>query len=145
MPPTPAQRAKIHIAIAELGYSRDDYEDILAMNFGGRTSSTQLSPRDAEKLLSIFKARGWRPKPKRGATAQPAASIPQDGLSRKILSLWITLHQAGVVRDGSNRALHRFVKRLSGAECLRFCSKEHKHRIIETLKSMAKREGVNIG
>ena len=62
MPPTAAQRAKIHIAIAELGYSRETYEDILAMNFGGRTSSTQLSPRDAEKLLGIFQAKGWRPR-----------------------------------------------------------------------------------
>ena len=34
MPPTAAQRAKIHIAIAELGYSWETYEDILAMNFG---------------------------------------------------------------------------------------------------------------
>lgn len=143
MPPTRAQTAKIHIALHELGLSDAIYRDILAMNFGGRTSSTQLSPQDAELLLGIFRAKGWRPK--RGAAPQPAASIPQDGLSRKILSLWITLHQAGVVRDGSNRALHRFVKRLSGAECLRFCSKEHKHRIIETLKSMAKREEVDLG
>lgn len=140
MPPTAAQRAKIHIAIAELGYSRETYEDILAMNFGGRTSSTQLSPRDAEKLLGIFQAKGWRPR--RHKNGVP---MPQDAQSRKILALWINLHRAGVVRDGSNRALRHFVKRMCGIDHLAWCDSQHNYRIIEALKDWAKREEVDLG
>ena len=144
MPPTAAQRAKIHIAIADLGYSRETYEDILAMNFGGRTSSAQLSARDAEKLLGIFKAKGWKPGPRRSKKKDPI-TLPSDAQSRKILALWIELHRAGVVHDGSNRALCKFVKRLSGVDHLAWCNGQHKYRIIEALKEWAEREGVDIG
>lgn len=142
MPPTAAQRAKIHIAIADLGYSRETYEDILAMNFNGCISSQKLSPREAEKLLSLFRAKGWRPKAarKRGSSA----SMPQDPQSRMVRALWIKLAQAGVVHDGSDRALNRFAKRMCNIEHLRWCNGQHKYRIIEALKEWANREGVNI-
>ena len=128
--PTREQIVKIHIAKNELKLDDDSYRDLIAWNFGGKTSCKALSEQEAGKLLFILRQKGWRPK---------RTTRPDDPMTRKILALWINMAKEGVVRDRSDRALSRFVKRVTGVDSLRFCLPEHKFRVIEALKSMRKR------
>ncbi len=146
MPPSRADLAKIHIAKKELCLTDEVYRDILRARFGkGKDSAAKLTPGQAWSLLGHFQKLGWKPK---GAQKLPGMEIPADGQSKKIQALWINLHQAGVVKDGSDKALLGFVKRMTkhgtfpGKDHLRFCDSQDKHIVIEALKDWAKREHV---
>ena len=149
MPPSKADLAKIHIAKKELGLSDEAYRDILRARFGkSKDSAAKLTPGQAFSLLAHFKKCGWKPK---GQGPLPGFSIPADGQSKKIQALWITLSQAGKIRDGSDKALMSFCKRMTatqdhpGRDHLRFCDSQDKWKIIEALKDWAKREDVDVG
>ena len=141
MPPSRADLAKIHIAKKELGLTEEAYRDILMVQFR-RDSAARLTTGQAFKLLQHFQRLGWKPK----SQAQlPGLAIPSDGQSKKIQALWITLHQAGVVRDRSDKAMLAFVKRLTGTDRLQWCTGDQKNTVIEALKGMAARENVDLG
>lgn len=125
---TRAQLAKIHIAKKELGLADGVYRHILFAQTG-KDSSKDLSERQAEKVIRHFKSLGW--KPRRSRKGRPLASDPQ---SRKIRALWITLHKMGVVKNSSERALGRYVKRMTGRDDLRWCDRYQKSLVIESLK-----------
>ena len=148
MPPSKADLAKIHIAKKELGLNDEEYRDILRYRFGPKKdSAAKLTPGQAFSLLNHFKTLGWKPK---GPGKLPGLQVPPDGQSKKIQALWITLAQAGVVRDGSDKALMAYCKRMTatkgtpGKEHLRFCDAQDKWTIIEALKDWAAREGVDV-
>jgi len=149
MPPSKADLAKIHIAKKELALTDEVYRDILRSRFGkAKDSAAKLTPVQAFSLLAHFRKLGWKPK---GTAKLPGMEIPTDGQSKKIQALWITLHKAGKVRDGSDKALMAFCKRMTatkgnpGKDNLRFCDSQDMWKIIETLKDWAKREDVDVG
>jgi len=136
---------KIHIAINQLGLADAEYRKILGELFRlpkSKQSSKQLSPVQAARLLQHFQGMGWKPKQQQSL---PGLSIPTDGQSQKILALWITLHKAGAVKNGSDQALMKFVKRMTksetfpGKDHLRWCDSQDKFKIIEALKDWANR------
>jgi phage gp16-like protein len=59
------QKQIIHIAKTQLGLSDDDYRLILAARCHGKTSSKDLTYREAHGLIEYFKTLGFRVKPKR--------------------------------------------------------------------------------
>lgn len=67
--PTRAQLAKIHIAKKELQLTEDIYRDILGLHFKVE-SAKELTERQADGLLDLFRAKGWKPK---AATAIPGS------------------------------------------------------------------------
>lgn len=145
MSPSKADLAKIHIAKKELGLTEEVYRDILQQQFR-RESAAQLTPGQAGKLIAHFRRMGWKPKIQRQL---PGSTVPADGQSRKILALWITLYKKGIVRDGSDKALMNFVRRVTatsvsrGKDHLKWCTNDEKNNIIEALKGWGTREGVS--
>lgn len=139
--PSKADLAKIHIAKKELGLTDEVYRDILKARFR-KDSSAKLTPSQAFALIRHFERLGW--KPSRQPTL-PGMNIPSDPQSKKILALWIELHQQKVVRDNSDRALMAFVKRQTGKDHLKWCTPYDKNTVIEALKDWAKREKVDVG
>jgi phage gp16-like protein len=140
--------AKIKVAQGQLGLSDVEYRKILREKFR-KKSCTELSLVQANQLIRIFQGMGWEPQ---GWLPGVSQGVPQDNRqSKKIQALWITLHQAGVIYDGTDKALMSFCKRMTktkthpGKDHLRFCDGHEKYTIIEALKSMAKREGVDVG
>jgi phage gp16-like protein len=65
-------------------------------------------------------------------------------MARKVVALWVRLAVAGKLRNGSDAALQSFVKRQTGISWLGWCDDGQLWRLIEALKSWAKREGVEI-
>jgi phage gp16-like protein len=51
-----------------------------------------------------------------------------------VRGLWLELHQAGVVKDPSERALNRWVKRMTGVDALRWLTPAQMNSVIEALK-----------
>jgi len=139
--PSKKNLAKIHIAKKELHIPDDAYRDIL-QNLTGHDSSARINDTQAEKVLRFFiKVKGWKPKYQQQL---PGITIPSDPMSKKIQALWITLHKAGVVKNGSDLALLSFVKRVAETDRLEWCKDSDKNRIIEALKAWAKREGIEL-
>lgn len=136
--PTKADLAKIHIAKKELGLTDEAYRDLLRGQFKV-DSAALLTPGKVARLLQHFQRLGWKPKTQ---LSLPGLAVPADGQSKKVQALWITLHQAGVVRDGSDQAMLNFVKRLTGRDRLQWCSTEQKSDVIQALKAMAARAGL---
>ncbi len=59
--------------------------------------------------------------------------------------MWITLANAGVIKNRSDKALQKHVKRMTGLDNLRFCSGRQVNNLVESLKAIAQREGVKLG
>lgn len=127
--------AKIHIARKELGMAEDAYR-LMLESVAGVTSSAKLSAHGRAKVLHRLRQLGWKPKtsacPRRRVTAQE----PQD---KKIRALWLDLAEMGVVRDRSEQALGRYVRRQTGVEALDWLDGRQAEKVIEALKAWRKR------
>ncbi len=139
MPPTTAQRQKIHIAKKELGLTDEIYRDILNFNFKVKSSSN-LSPFQADKLLEIFKAKGWKARVSKKKGSSPKYD---DRQHRKVVAMWITLADGGVIRNRKDHALQAYVKRTTGIDNLKWCGGSECFTLIESLKAMGKRNGID--
>lgn len=146
-PDTDARRKQliklIHVARRELGMQDDDYRAMLANIpiLEGATSVANLSVPKLKVVLEQLKAKGFKVVPKANKQALPLAD---DAQSRKIRSLWLSLHGAGVVRDGSEAALFKFVANCTGVAALQWLTGAEASKVIERLKKWAAREGVAV-
>lgn len=107
------QKQIIHIAKAELGLGDDDYRLIISAQCDGKTSSKDLTFREAHGLIEYFKTLGFRVRPKRAARRRAPAPanvsfIATAGQLRMIEAL------KGEVRwryaDGYERWLSKYLK-----------------------------------
>lgn len=137
-----AMIAKVHIAKADLGLDEDTYRQII-FDHCGVMSAADASSADLAKVLDHFKAHGWKPLPaarKAGAVKARPADSP---MARKARAMWISLHQLGVVRDPSEKALERFAAKQLKCERMAWADQGKAYKLIEALKAMAKRHGWN--
>ena len=124
-----AMTAKLHLARKELGLSEVDYRAVLE-RVTGKTSAADLNDRHLEAALDEFKRQGWQQK--------KGASRPADHPSaRKARALWISLHQLGVVRNPSEKALEAFACKQMHCEQLQWADQAKTYKLIEALKAMA--------
>lgn len=139
MPPTAIQNKKIHLARHQIGMTDEVYRDILWLDFKVG-SSKALNPFQAERLLDIFRAKGWQAKPSKKKGTSPEYG---ERYQRKIVAMWITLADAGVIRNRSDAALQAYVKRLTRIGNLKWCLEADCYPVIESLKAMGKRNDVD--
>ena len=127
--------AKANIAKSQLGMEEDDYRQIIFAE-SGQTSLKACSDAQLSGVIDRMKQKGFRPLPrggKKGAAQHPMA--------RKARAMWISLHQLGVVHNPSEAALEAFAKRQLGCERLVWARQSDAGKLIEALKTMAKRAG----
>ncbi|PTT02740.1 gp16 family protein [Pseudomonas sp. HMWF006] len=127
----------IHVARRELRMDDDTFRLMLAGMTGldGATSSADLSVPNLNRVLEQLKLRGFKVRPKK-APQRPKAA---DGQSRKIRSMWLTLHGLGAVRDPSEEALAKFVMNMTGVAALQWLKASQASRVIENLKQWQQR------
>jgi phage gp16-like protein len=65
--------------------------------------------------------------------------LADDTQSRKIRSLWLELHEDGIVLDPSEASLAAYVKRQTGVEALQWLDGKQATQVIEALKQWRKR------
>jgi phage gp16-like protein len=134
----PRRRAligKVHVAKTQLGLDDDLYRSIL-LDVAGRRSAADCTEAELLAVLRHFESRGFAPKPKSGAPRRA-----DHASARKARSLWISLHQLGVITNSSEKALEAFARRQLGVDRLQWANQSQCYSLIEALKAMAQRAG----
>ncbi|WP_166838680.1 gp16 family protein [Rheinheimera pleomorphica] len=105
---------KIHIARTQLGMDEESYRANLAHYGNGKTSSADMTIPQLEAVLEAFKQLGFKPVKKagKGRLSPSTADGPKDERSA-IRALWIFMHRAGFINDGSETALNSWVQRMT--------------------------------
>lgn len=144
--------AKIHIARKELAIEDGAYRAML-VRITGHQSAAACNDDQLEAVLDELKAKGWKPRVVEGAKLRGRQGLvtfddpairrrPADHpVARKARALWISLHQLGAVRNGSNAALEAFARRQLQVEVFQWADQGQGYKLIEALKAMAEREG----
>lgn len=130
----------IHVARRELHMQDDDYRAMLANipALEGATSSAGLTIPKLRLVLETLKAKGFKVVPKAKKHSQKLAD---DAQSRLIRHLWLSLADAGKVRDRSETALNKFVEHRTGVAQLAWLSTAQASKVIEALKQWLNRGG----
>ncbi len=147
-----ADLAKIHIAKKDLCLSDDDYRQIIrSVGKAATGSSADLSPLGRARVLAHMRKFGWKPTRTDPKRITPAGAIlASEAQINLIKDIWISLGDAGVVRDRTEVGLRHWVESASrrwhdkkvGWSDLRFLPAWVAQKLIENLKQWSKRCGV---
>lgn len=124
--------AKIAVARKQLAMDEDDYRQGL-FEQTGKTSLTQCSDSQLERVIGWLKSKGFRALPGKGAASHPMAM--------KARALWISLYHLGVVHNPAEAALEAFAKKQLGCDKLIWARQSDGRLLIEALKAWAARSG----
>ena len=128
----------IHVGKNKLGLDDDLYREVL-QSTTGKSSSKDLTIGQLEAVLDRMKQLGFDIESKEKSGVKNLAS---DAQSKLIRHLWLALHEAGPVRDSSEKALAKFVENKVGVSALQFLSSHHADMIINHLRQWCKRCGI---
>lgn len=121
----------IHIAKNKLGMDTDTYRQML-LSITGKTSTSDMNPGQLNKVLAAMKAKGFVVKPaSKARTTRQLADYPQ---AKKLRALWLEMYAQGIVRDSSEEALRRWVKRETDVDGLQWLESDKASMAIERLK-----------
>lgn len=128
----------IHVAKTKLTLDDEVYRDILESTTG-KTSSKLLTPVQLEVVLDRLKQLGFEvdSKDKTGVK-----NLANDSQSKLIRHLWLQLHEAGQVKNGSEQALAKFIENRVKVSALQFLSSESADMVINHLRQWCKRCGI---
>ena len=128
----------IHVGKTKLGLDDELYREVLE-SCTGKTSSKDLTIQQLEVVLNRFKQLGFEVESKEKTGV---ANLADDAQSKLIRHLWLQLHSAGQVRNGSEKALAKFVENKVGVSALQFLSTKSAEMIITHLRQWCKRCGI---
>ncbi len=128
----------IHVAKTKLGLDDDIYRDILKSTTG-KDSSKLLTPAQLDAVLDRLKQLGFEVESKDKTGVK---NLADDKQSKLIRHLWLQLHEAGAVKNGSEQALAKFVENRVHVSALQFLSSKNADMIINHLRSWCKRLGI---
>lgn len=123
----------------DLALTDDSYRDLL-QRITGKRSAADLDAAERAKVLEEFRRIGFKPKggkPRRAGN-RPLVDTPT---AKKIRALWLSLWHLNAVRDPSEDALEKFVKRIAKVDSLAWLKAQQSHAVIEALKDWCLREG----
>lgn len=137
-----AQRARL-IKIVQTGRNvlrldEDTYRDLLAAKSGGKRSAKDLSIDELDAVIKHMRASGFKARKPAGAQPRERRALDTFPESSKARALWLWLHEIGIVKDPSERALASFGRRISGVDALQWTRRPDK--LIEGIKAWAARE-----
>jgi len=144
MQPDPKRLLKlVQVGRRELGLDDEDYRALLESVTGAR-SAKGLKAAQLEAVVKAMKGIGFKVKVSAasGKRLSPASSAKvQAPEVRKIRAIWITMHNDGFVRDGSEDGLGSYIKRMTtnsnggaGIQRLDWLTSAQAERVLEALK-----------
>lgn len=125
----------IHVGKSKLGLDDELYREVLESTTG-KTSSKEMTIAQLNAVLDRMKQLGFDIESK-GKTG--VKNLADDSQSKLIRHLWLQLHNAGQIRNGSEQALAKFVENRVGVSALQFLSSHHAGMIIDHLRQWCKR------
>lgn len=120
----------IHVGKRQLGLDDDTYRAMLRAATG-KESTKGMRRGELLAVMDAMKRAGFSVSKPDVTDYSPQAS--------KVRALWLALHAAGEVRNKSERALLAYVKRITGAEKMEWCTPKQLQAVIETLKAWGDR------
>ena len=127
----------IHVAKTKLGLEDDVYRGILESTTG-KTSSKLLTPAQLEAVLDRLKQLGFEVE----SNKTGVKNLASDAQSKLIRHLWLQLYHAGQVKNGSEKALAKFIENRVKVSALQFLSTESADMVINHLRQWCKRCGI---
>ena len=127
----------IHVAKTKLALDDDVYRDILESTTG-KTSSKLLTPAQLEAVLDRLKQLGFTVE----SNKTGVKNLASDAQSKLIRHLWLQLYHAGQVKNGSEKALAKFIENRVKVSALQFLSTESADMVINHLRQWCKRCGI---
>lgn len=128
----------IHVGKTQLGLDDDLYREVLE-SCTDKTSSKLLNIAQLESVLNRMKQLGFTIESKNKKDVKNLADHAQ---SKLIRHLWLQLYDAGQVRNGSEKALAKFVENKVGVSALQFLGTKNADMIITHLRQWCKRCGI---
>lgn len=128
----------IHVGKKQLGLDDDLYREVLESTTG-KNSSKLLTVEQLEAVLDRMKQLGFTIESKDKAGVKKLAD---DAQSKLIRHLWLELYNAGEVRNGSEKALAKFIENKVKVSALQFLSSQSADMIITHLRQWCKRCGI---
>lgn len=138
--------AKVHLGAKDLRLDEETRRALMARVTGHRSAS-DCDEDDLVMVLNEYRRLGWKPAtPQQIMATQRAQSVTRrkaanHPMAKKARAMWISLHQLGVVRDPSEKALEAFGARQLKVDRLQWADQSQGFRLIEALKGMAERAG----
>lgn len=118
----------IHVAKSKLQMSDGDYRALLN-GVGGKASSAELTVAELEQVLRAMKSLGFTVK--KLPVTELDRGLASDAQLAYIKGMWEL-----VSREKTERALNRFVRRITGAVHLRFLNVYSAQKVTLALRSM---------
>ncbi len=126
-----ALKAKVQIGKKQLGMADDAYRALLARLANGKTSSTQLTVAELERVLEDMKAKGFKPtQPKVGKRPRPPES--REALMGKVEALLASAGCSWAYADGMAR-------KMFNVEKVDWLDKSQLYRVVAALTYDARR------
>lgn len=131
--------AKVHLAKKDLALDDGTYRALLKRT-AFKDSARDCTEAELEAVLKEFRRLGWK-----GERPAPARRGPrplaEGETASKMRALWLSLYHLGEVRDPSEAALARYVRRMTGVEALQWLDGEEADRAIRALRGWCERIG----
>jgi len=104
----------IHVAKRELKLSDDAYRAALSEAANGKESSSDMTIKELESVLALFKNTGFKVKLNNKRKLSPSSGARVRTAEASVVrAIWITMFKQGFLRDGSETALNNYVKRIT--------------------------------
>lgn len=126
----------IHIAKSQIGLSDEDYRAVLESTTK-KTSCSNMSLFELNEVLKAMKKLGFKVKKLETKDNEIGWDASKEQMDY-IKGMWEL-----VARDKSDRALYKFIKRITGADHPRFMRSVDSQKVIVALRKMMVSAGLN--
>lgn len=126
----------IHIAKSQIGLSDEDYRAVLEST-AKKTSCSEMTLFELNEVLKAMKKLGFKVK-KLETREEEIGWDASKAQMDYIKGMWEL-----VARDKSDRALYKFIKRITGADHPRFMTTKDSQKVIIALRKMMADAGLN--
>lgn len=133
------KKAAIRVARKQLGMDDETYR-LMLREVTGKSSSTELTFAEVDRVLDHLVKKGFRLTPAKGRPgAEGGRRMDTSPEATKVRALWLLLHELGEVKNPSEQALARYVRRIAKVDDMHWADGPAMGRLIETLKKWAMR------
>lgn len=126
----------IHIAKSQIGLSDEDYRAVLEST-AKKSSCSEMSVFELNEVLKAMKKLGFKVKKMETREEEIGWDTSKEQMDY-IKGMWEL-----VARDKSDRALYRFIKRITGADHPQFMNATAAQKVIIALRKMMVGAGLN--
>lgn len=126
----------IHIAKSQIGLSDEDYRAVLEST-AKKTSCSEMTLFELNEVLKAMKKLGFKVKKLETKETELGWDASKEQMDY-IKGMWEL-----VARDKSDRALYKFIKRITGADHPRFMTAKDSQKVIIALRKMMADAGLN--